>query len=79
MLPAKFIQQFLAADTQGRLEGGRAVVDARVDDLAVAGRGFLAGSQMALQEEGGWVAGRKGAGSGEAYGAGAYYLDKMSI
>lgn len=71
---AEVVQQLLAPDAEVGLEGVRAVVDARVDDLAVAGRRLLARGEVSLQEEGGGVAGGEGAGGGETYGASAYYL-----
>lgn len=50
---AELVQQVLAADAQAGLEGRGAVVDARVDDLAVARGGFGADGGVALEEEGG--------------------------
>ena len=52
VLLAEGVEELLAADAQLRLEGARAVVDARVDNLAVARGGLGAGEGVALQKEG---------------------------
>lgn len=73
---AQLVQQVPPADAEPRLEAGAAVVDARVDDLAVARRGFRADGGVALDEDGGrgGVAGEV-AGDGEADDAAADDLD----
>lgn len=68
---AKVVEQLFAADAEAGLERRRAVVDARVDDLAVARRRLLARRQVPLQEERRGVAGGEGARRGEADGPGA--------
>jgi hypothetical protein len=72
---AQGVEEVLAADAEGGLEGVGAVVDARVDDLAVAGGGFGADLGVALEEEGGagGVVAGKGLGYRQADYAAAYY------
>lgn len=78
---AELVEQVLAADAEPRLEAGFSVVDARVDDLAVARRGFGADGEVALDEDGGRVAAAgEVAGDGEADDAAANDLDiKISL
>lgn len=70
----QLVEQVPPADAELRLEAGFAVVDARVDDLAVARGGFCADGGVALDEDGGGggrrVAGEV-AGDGEADDAAA--------
>lgn len=67
VLLAELVQQVLAADAQLRLEAGRAVVDARVDDLAVARARLGAHGVVALNQDGRVVAAlRELPGYGEA-------------
>lgn len=61
---AKVVEHFFAADAEVGLEGGGAVVDAGVDDLGVARRGFCAWVEVALEEEGGGGVFGEGAGGG---------------
>lgn len=69
---AQLIEQVPPADAEPRLEAGFAVVDARVDDLAVARGGFCADGGVALDEDGGGgVVTGEVAGDGEADDAAA--------
>lgn len=69
---AELVEEVLPADAELRLEAGLSVVDARVDDLAVARRGLGADGGVALDEDGGGVAAEgKLAGDGEADDAAA--------
>lgn len=64
---AELVQEVLPADAELRLETRFAVVDARVDDLAVARRGLGADSGVTLDEDGRGVAAEgELAGDGEA-------------
>lgn len=69
---AQLVEQVPPADAELRLEAGFAVVDARVDDLAVARGGFCADGGVALDEDGGGgVVTGEVAGDGEADDAAA--------
>jgi hypothetical protein len=75
VLVAELVQQVLSAEAELRLEGVLAVVDAGVDDLAVARAGLRADGGVTLYEYGGG-AGLEGelAGNGEADDTTADYL-----
>lgn len=75
---AEVVEALPAADAECRLEGGGRVVEARVDDLAVAGGGLGAEGWVALEEEGGG-AGGEGGGGCEADDAAAYYLGGLLV
>lgn len=64
VLGTKVVEHFFATDAEVGFQGGGAVVDAGVDDLGVAGGGFCAGVEVALEEEGGRGAFGEGAGGG---------------
>lgn len=70
---AEVVEALAAADAQGGLEGGGRVVEAGVDDLAVAGGGLGAEGGVALDEKGGGAGGQGGGGC-EADDAATYYL-----
>lgn len=68
---AKVVEEVAPADAELGLERVPAVVEPRVDDLAVAGGGFGAGLRVSFQEEGGCrgVFFGEAACGGEAYDA----------
>lgn len=74
-LTAEVVQPLAAADAQLRLEGAGAVVEPRVDDLAITRRGLGAELGVALEEEGGRTGGEGGC-CCKADNAGAYDLGK---
>lgn len=77
---AELVQQVLAAEAELRLEGVFAVVDAGVDDLAVARAGLCADGGVTLYEHGGgaWLE-RELAGNGEADDAAADDLEENHV
>ena len=76
MPPAKFVQQPPSPDAQLRLQAAGAIVDARVDDLAVARARLRPDCCVALNEDRGGI-GAEGelAGYGEADDATTYDLE----
>jgi hypothetical protein len=75
----ELVEQVLPADAEFRLEAGFAVVDARVDDLAVARGGFCADGGVALDEDGGRGVAGEVAGDGEADDTAADDLHELAL
>jgi len=65
---AEGVEFAAAQDAEARLEAARGIIDAGMDDFAVARRGFLADSLAALQNDDGAAGARQRARGGEADG-----------